>query len=552
MNPLVNNWTYGETSAKLGGRFDLPVYAQGCELLRNFRPMLQGGITRRPPLVHIAETEDSRLIDFSLGGTQSFLIQLAPYKVFIWQYDTAGVHRLSFVVNGQLQDHLVSPYGPSEIWEVQYAQYYDRLYLVHRSHSQQVLYYSSGAFSLETFALQVDMDESLGRQVDSYPSVVAVCANRLWYAATNARPFTVWASRPYRDTTSHSDFTTYDVVLTETEVLKDPALWPTKIDGDGQEVFDLSDPQQLITISEETNEIITATCAMKLELASGRNDRIVWIRSMRNILIGTEASEWMVPFEIDPTKQAASMLSSYGSESLQAVSMHNGVFYLQHGRRLRENLFEGDASDSVDLSFTCDHLLGQGVRQMVAKRSGDPMIACVLTDGTLAVLTYDRRYAMQGWARWDTQGQILSLSTFECPEGQHLYAVVKRARGTCLERFDFDETLLFYDRPHAVDDGDLPYASVMVGNRFDIASDSGTTIGRSKKVREVWVRCLDSGRVATGVESKSMQRSLKAVGSEDHRINIAGGAKKEIRLRIESVESDPLTLLAMTFDMEVN
>jgi hypothetical protein len=317
-------------------------------------------------------------------------------------------------------------------------------------------------------------------------------------------------------------------------------------------VYDLSDPQKLMTVVEETNEVITATCAMKLELASGRNDRIVWISGMRNLLVGTEASEWMLPYDIDPTKQAASMLSSYGSERIQAATMHDGVFFIQRGQRLRECVYDGQSSDSVDLSFSADHMLGPMVRQMVCMRSPDPMIALLLENGTLAILTYDRRYDMQGWARWDTQGEILSISTLDCPEGQQLYAVVRRNGACFLERFDFNQRTTFADRLGAAMQGNLMYRSLLVGNRFDVASDSGTTIGRSKKVREVWVRCLDSGRLATGIDDNAMQRTLRPVGSEDHRIPIAGGARREVRLRIESVESDPLTLLAMTFDLEVN
>ncbi len=552
MNPLVNNWTYGETSPKLGGRVDLSMNAQGCESLCNFRPMLQGGITRRPPLVHMAQTEESRIIDFTISSDEAYLVQLSDSKVRIWRENTTGIQMMSFLVNGVSRDYLVSPYVGKDIWEVQSAQYYDRLYLTHRNHKQRVLEYGGGSFSLDTFSLSTDIGELYGSHADQYPGVVAVCANRLWFASTHSRPYTLWASRPYQDDTSHANFTTFDTVVTETEVLKDPSLWPTTVDGNGQTVYDLSDPQKLMTTVEESNEVITATCAMKLELASGRNDRIVWISGMRNILVGTEASEWMLPYDIDPTKQTASMLSSYGSERIQAAALHSGVIFVQRGRRLREHIFDGNASDSIDLSFSADHLLTGGVRQLVCKRSGDPMVLCLLEDGRLAVLTYDRRYDMQGWARWETLGEILSISTLDCPEGQHLYAVVRRS-GTCyLERFDFEQKSVFFDRSGAQTDGDITYHSLMVGNRFDIASESGTTIGRSKKVREVWVRCLDSGRLATGVDEKAMQRTLRLVGSEDHRIPITGGSRREVRLRIESVEGDPLTLLAMTFDLEVN
>ena len=60
------------------------------------------------------------------------------------------------------------------------------------------------------------------------------------------------------------------------------------------------------------------------------------------------------------------------------------------------------------------------------------------------------------------------------------------------------------------------------------------------------------GDEPTGVEEKSMQQTQGPVGSEDYRVYVSGGARKELRIRIESVGSDPLTLLAMTYNVEVN
>jgi len=48
---LINNFTSGEVSPKLGGRPDLGIYHTGVNRLENFLALIQGGITRRPGTV---------------------------------------------------------------------------------------------------------------------------------------------------------------------------------------------------------------------------------------------------------------------------------------------------------------------------------------------------------------------------------------------------------------------------------------------------------------------------------------------------------------------
>lgn len=551
MNPFVNNWTYGEVSPKFGGRFDLPVYSQGCETLENFLPMKQGGLTRRPPLVHVADSEASRIIPFTLSSGASYILQFSNGKLSIWKDGAEGLEKVSFIVEGKPQDYIFSPYNATQMWEFQYAQYYDRMYFAHRSVQQYCLYFTGSTFEFSAFALTVDTGENLGQSSNNYPGMVAICQNRLWFASTTTQPYTMWASRPYEDIGSHADFTTVDEATSETEVLKDPSEWPVDTEGD----YDFSNPDALMETITETEEVVTARCAMELELASGRNDKISWIAPLNNVIVGTESSEWMLPFDIDPTKQSASMQSSYGCMAIQPVVLNNGLFYIQNGNRLREYSLSSEGIGNFDHSFTADHILDSGVVQIVALRNPQPMVVMLLETKELAVFTYDRMYQIQAWSRWDTDGEFISIAVKEDTGGiERLFAVVKRGTSYFLEEFDFGEDSVFcdrYDSESTADEDNLDYDSVMVSNRFDFMTDSGSSIGHSKKVKEIWVRCIGSGKVEAGVEGY-LETSITDVGSTDHRIFLSGGARKELSVEVHSVDNDPLTLLAMTYDVEVN
>lgn len=562
MNPFINNWTYGETSPKFGGRFDLGVYQQGCQTLSNFRPMKQGGITRRPPLKHLGSGTLSRLITFTLSSGESFILEFSQNKLSVWKETITGFEKVLFTENAETKDYTVSPYKDSSIWEFQYAQYYDRMYFAHSSYKQKCLYFhaggGSGYFSFEDFNITTEVGVSLGKSSQHYPSIVAICQNRLWFGSTLANPYTMWASRPYEDTQSHSDFTTKDLATTDIEVLKDTEDWPTKLDPNGYEIYDLTDATKLTEIVREEQEVITARCGMELELASGRNDKLSWIAPLNNIVVGTEASEWILPYNIDPTRQSASMQSSYGSQYIQPVVLNNGLFYIQNGNRLREYTMTEQGGISLDHSFTADHILKEGVKQLATMRTPDPTLFALLQDGTLATFTYDQMYGIQSWSRWSTDGDIISIATKETPKKEdRLVCTVKRGDNYYLEYFDFDEDTFFIDRYEETVGGTTPsvdsnitYLSEMIDNKLDFLGEDGTSIGKNKKIKDVWVRAIDSGRVKAGISGYLEESGV--LGSVDHRILVSGGARKEMSLVAQSVDSDPLTLLALTYNVEVN
>ena len=564
MNPTVNNWSYGEISQKLGGRLDIAIYSQGCKTLNNFYPRLQGGISRRPPLVHIADSAESRIIPFIINRGLSFLLQFSNGKLQIWNRTASTFELLTLGALGE--DYLASPYYGTELWDLQFAQYYEKIYFAHSSHKQKVLVYNSGAFTFSDFTITTDEGNNFGQSVGNYPGVVSVRQNRLWYARTNNQPYTIWASRPYEDSSSHSDFTTKDTVTTSTEVLKDPSLWPpyakdaegnNLLNGDGlpyhdsEQQYDLSNSALLLTTETVTENVITASCAMQLELSSGRNDRISWIAGMTNIVVGTESSVWMMPYNIDPTQQSASFQLSYGCNGIQPDYMHNSIIFLQNGEHLRQCANGQYGLTSDDLSFSGDHMLRPGVRQMACMTNPDSYVFNVLDDGNLGVYSYDPQVGIKGWSRWITEGSFISVAILETVTGQELYAVVERNGAFYIERFDFAEEEHFIDRKDAINDGNLQYISYHESNRFDFIGDSGSSIGRNKAVKDIWLRCLNTGHFYAGTNSGSLQRTLSVPGSDDIRIASMNGSEKEVTVILQSFEDNPMNILAMSYQVEV-
>lgn len=76
---ILNSFNSGELSSLLSAREDLSKFQSGCSLLENFIVLPQGGVTKRPGTVYVAESKSStkiRLIPFEYSTTQSYIIEL--------------------------------------------------------------------------------------------------------------------------------------------------------------------------------------------------------------------------------------------------------------------------------------------------------------------------------------------------------------------------------------------------------------------------------------------------------------------------------------------
>lgn len=563
MRQVVNSFRYGEISPRFGGRFDTEIYAQGCERMVNMFTTRQCGASRRPPMKYVGVCPDSVILPFVLSRETAFLLELSDGKLRIWRDGMDGMDGMEPVTFSG-KDHIAAPWTASQIRGVRWAQYYDRMIFVHRDVKQRVLTYVSGAFTFGEFNVSTDLtryskgSDYFGQRADGYPSVVAVCQNRLYLADTYAEPHTVWISRVYSEEDGLSDFTTYDVVTTSTEILSDPSSWPLKqkkdadgnpvVDSEGKPVYtdeyDFSDTSKLKTTVTEEDEVATAECGMKIQLASGRNDAIRWIACHDNIYVGTDSSEWMLPYTINPLEQAASKVSSYGSGEAGCDALSDGLMFIAKGGLLEEISVSSQGRSVNDVTYTADHITRAGVRSLTCMNSPYPMAFLVLADGTLAVCSYDRRYQIQGWSRWTTDGTISSLAVIDGTVHQRLFAVVARSGVYRLEEFDFDAT-------DSYSDGGLDFESAMVMNRWESIMDDGPTLGRNKTVSNVLFRCLDTGNLSVGYGDRYMSDSASPVGSDDMRIAIFGGSDRELRMMVRAVGDQPLNILAMSYEMEV-
>jgi hypothetical protein len=157
----------GELSPKLDARTDTEVYQGGCRQLKNFLPMVQGGITKRKGFEFIAESK--------------FATESKPARVLRFQFSQADAMILEFgdlyvrffTRTGPVMDpgapsepyELVTPYTSAQAFAIQVAQVNDVMYITHPLHAPRKLTrLDLDAWTLTTvvFDLPPFLDENVG------------------------------------------------------------------------------------------------------------------------------------------------------------------------------------------------------------------------------------------------------------------------------------------------------------------------------------------------------------------------------------------------------
>lgn len=127
---LISSFNSGELTPEMDRRLGVEKVAAGCRILENFIPRVHGPAFKRPGLVYLGEAyssvsdEKSRLIPFNYSTTTSFILELYAEGARVWS-------------NGllvPLDQPIVLPYRQSELFEVQFRQVNDVVYLVHPNH----------------------------------------------------------------------------------------------------------------------------------------------------------------------------------------------------------------------------------------------------------------------------------------------------------------------------------------------------------------------------------------------------------------------------------
>lgn len=242
----------------------------------------------------------------------------------------------------------------------------------------------------DTFATN-EWNEGAWSSRRGFPRTVAFFEERMVFGGTAFRPQTVWASK------------TGD--------------WDNFLTGD------------------------KADDGLEFTISSDTVNTIIWMCQHDALVIGTVDSEWTLSAStsdaaLTPGNFRVKRQSVYGSSGISAQMVGDTILFVQQGgRKVREFVFqwEKDGYVSPDMTILAEHITRSGIRETALQQLPDSILWCVLGNGEIAALTYERDQEVIGWHRHTTQGKFLSVCTLPEDAESRVFFAVQRNGNTCIE-----------------------------------------------------------------------------------------------------------------------
>jgi hypothetical protein len=165
-------------------------------------------------------------------------------------------------------------------------------------------------------------------------------------------------------------------------------------------------------------------------------NEIRWIASLEALVIGTAGDEWRIrATEFDaaltPTDFNIRQQTEYGSKNMQALKVNDAVLFVDYvGRKIREMSFSDEKAKYVspDLTALNEEITKPEIVDYAHQREPDSILWCVLSDGQLISLTYERDQNVVAWAKHPLQDGVVVESVAVIPSTQEdeIWLTVKR------------------------------------------------------------------------------------------------------------------------------
>ena len=177
-------------------------------------------------------------------------------------------------------------------------------------------------------------------------------------------------------------------------------------------------------------------------IGAGPVDVINWILPLQRLILGAQGAEFSArasSFDeiLTPTNFNLKAASTQGSAMVQAVKVDSrGVYVQRGGTRVFELSFDGESYDygSTELSILIPEIGQPRIVRMAVQRQPDTRVHFVRSDGTVAVLIYNKAENLTCWLEVETDGLIEDVSVLPGASGseedQVYYTVARTINGS--------------------------------------------------------------------------------------------------------------------------
>lgn len=460
VNVGLNNFTSGEISPKLYGRFDLAAYTNGARRMENFIIQSAGAAIYRGGFHFIAETKSNNrafLYRFQFSDIQAYILEFTDLNIRI--YKDRGI------VVGPID--VTTPYLESEMFQLKFAQTATDLYIVHPNHQPRKLTRTSDTSWTLTIHAPTGLVPPFNTQAvtnitQADPAVVTYSGDDNYndgdiIRMDNVSGMTEVNGVQYIVANVNTGANTFELNDTDGNNIDSTGFTAYTSGGDLYNVSNcpsaatfyeqrliyggsINSPETLWFSKSADFDDFTqgtgATDGIKYTVAVGEDaNNIQWIKGAQDLLViggigdvvkatGGQGQEAIAPDQISikPT-------NTFGVADINPIGRNQAVIYMDKTGRTQRS-FEADefgVYSPADLNVAADHITLSGITD-IAYQEGRPSVSwCAKTNGELVGVTLDRKNLVQGWHRHTTLGEFISVATVP-REGDYddLYVCVKR------------------------------------------------------------------------------------------------------------------------------
>lgn len=385
---------------------------------------------------------------------------------------------------------IVTPYLEADLFQLEFVQSADVLYIAHPSYAQRKLSrtahtswslstisfidgpylnqnlttttltpsaFAPGAGVTLTASAVTGINNDTGFQTTDVGRLIRIKETGVWgyclitgWTSTTVVTVTVvntltsvaakldWRLGVWSDTTGYPGAVTF---YEDRLVFAGSTSDPHRIDGSKNGAYENFSPT-------DTTGTVANDNAVSFTLNAGKVNRIFWLENdEKGLLAGTFGGCWVLrpsalSEALTPTNVSAKQFTGFGSKNAQALRAGRACLYIQReGRTLREISYGAnkDGFGAKDVSIVSGHITKTGLTELTYQQYPHEIVWAARTDGTLVGMLYSlpesEDAAIRGWHRHTLGGAfgsgnavVESVAVLPSADGtyEQLWLIVKR------------------------------------------------------------------------------------------------------------------------------
>lgn len=169
-------------------------------------------------------------------------------------------------------------------------------------------------------------------------------------------------------------------------------------------------------------------------IGSGPVDTIHWLASAQRLLLGADGAIYSLRSSsldepITPLNFNLKKISTQGSKNTGAVTIDTSIVFPQRGgRRVFEAAYDAGSYDYAvaELSGVVPEICDPSIIKIAVQHQPEKRIHCIRSDGTVALLCYDKQEEVTCWVDIETEGFIEDAVVLPGETEDRVYYTVRR------------------------------------------------------------------------------------------------------------------------------